>query len=124
MNRERILDAERSVGSFRANNNVRPREDNYGVMLHAVDTKRQKMVCHKCGKEGHKAANCWSDHVCENCGNSGHIEKFCPEKKVSANKAQVNENKKKDSRKVAFENQTTSSSNVGTLTKNFMARNK
>lgn len=43
--------------------------------------------CRKCGKQGHKAADCKSDKkgVCFNCGKDGHFARDCPEKKKDEN---------------------------------------
>jgi hypothetical protein len=61
-------------------------------------TKRFKGDCRKCGKQGHKAANCWSggagsggqnrdssqaghqNRKCYRCNKIGHIAANCPDK--------------------------------------------
>ena len=45
-------------------------------------TKQFKGKCRKCGKQGHKKADCRSNKkgVCFECGKDGHYAKDCPEK--------------------------------------------
>jgi len=129
LNRERMLDADKSVNRYKAANNPSGRDGNYAVMLHQATAKKErierKSVCHKCGKPGHKAVDCWSDHECSICGKVGHIEKFCRAQKIEANKTSVYEARKEKPamRKVSIAN-IESVTDSGQLTKNFMARSK
>jgi hypothetical protein len=67
--------------------------------------KKFKGLCRECGKQGHKAENCWQKNGnagmnrvggsggksftgdCYNCGKSGHMSRNCPDKQGGGNKA-------------------------------------
>jgi hypothetical protein len=67
--------------------------------------KKFKGLCHECGKQGHKAENCWQKNGntgmnrssgsggksftgdCYNCGKNRHMSQNCPDKQGGGNKA-------------------------------------
>ena len=66
------------------------REDTSGNLAMTVSNgrikKKFKGKCRKCGKQGHKAAECRSSKqgVCFECGEDGHFARDCPNKKEAA----------------------------------------
>ena len=65
----------------------KPKDETSNEFALSVDQKKKgkrkfKGKCRKCGKLGHKAADCKSDFkgVCFECGEDGHFAKDCPKK--------------------------------------------
>ena len=72
-------------------------EDNSEVGLAGADGN--KIVCFKCGEEGHKATRCpknrkrtgkGKDRKCYNCGKTGHLKVDCFEDEKNAHKRPSN----------------------------------
>jgi hypothetical protein len=79
---------------------LRENEDSRGGSNVAVGAIMSGLICFRCGKEGHKGADCSlaaRDVVCSKCRSFGHLNQFCERvKKIKAsvqkgrNEANVN----------------------------------
>lgn len=71
--------------------------------LHSLDNT----ICARCGKKGHKPANCTGDIHCSNCGQIGHATKGCknpPANDVKMGEGDKNPPKKSHSQKNSKKN--------------------